>query len=153
MKIVLCSFLAAAIILGQAVSADAAGRRHRPGPAVSPPPPTHIGPIRVGNPRIFWSGAVAGAASTGAYFALRDEHALKVAGDSKNFSTGAFLLTTVGCMALAPMIAAAVVWNTEGRPLTSREAMTLNAGCIIPIIGPLLMNAAFDSNPEWERPR
>lgn len=143
--------MVAAMTLSVVLPAESAPRR-RARQAPPPPPAEHaIGPIRTGDPRVFWSGVAAGGAATGAYIGLQHEPSLKVAGDGAHFSTGALLLTTVGCMTLAPLLASAVVWNTERRPLTSREAMSLGAGCIIPIIGPLLINSAFDSHPEWER--
>ena len=53
-------------------------------------------------------------------------------------------MTTVGCMALSPMIASIVVYNTQGRNLTHREAMGMGADCIVPFLGSLIVNAAFD---------
>jgi hypothetical protein len=111
----------------------------------------YIGPFRVGNPRVFVSGVVVGGGSVGAYYALRHTRALKVRGDGAHFNTGAFALTTVGCMTLAPMLASAWVWHSEGRYLTSQEAMGLNAGCIIPFIGPMIVDAAYKAHPEWPR--
>lgn len=110
----------------------------------------YIGPFRVGDPNVFWSGVVVGGAMTGTYFAIRHKRFLKVPGDGRHFSTGAFALTTVGCMALSPIVAAAVVQAAEGRPLTQREALRLGIGCIIPILGPMWVDAQFDANPQWE---
>lgn len=149
MKKLLSLFIATAMALSLVAPADAAQRPRAKRPVPPPPVDAHVGPFRIGNPNVFGSGVAVGAASTGAYFALRERGTLKVAGDGRHFSTGAFLLTTVGCMTLAPMFASAVVWHAEGRHLTSREALGLGAGCIIPIIGPLLVNAAFDSHPAW----
>jgi len=59
---------------------------------------------------------------------------------------GAFALTTVGCMAVSPMVATAVL----NRPLTMREAHVLMASCVLPIIGGWLVNAAYDAHPEWD---
>jgi hypothetical protein len=108
-----------------------------------------IGPFDLGDARIVTAGVIAGGAMTGAYFAIDRYRPLKVRGDGRNFSTGGYALTTVGCMTLAPMIAAAFVWHTEQRPLTHREALGLGAGCILPIIGPALWDAAYDANPDW----
>ena len=151
MKKITSLILASVMTLAAIGTADAAQRRVRR----APPPPVvqdaYIGPFRVGNPRVFVSGVVVGGASLGAYYAIKHNRALKVAGDGAHFSTGAFALTTVGCMTLAPMLAAALVWNAEGRYLTSQEAIGLNAGCIIPFIGPLLVDAAYKAHPEWPR--
>jgi hypothetical protein len=106
-----------------------------------------IGPYHVKNTRVFAAGVTAGAASSVGYWALvRDggRHTWVPSG-------AAYGLTTVGCMAAAPILGAALVYATEGRELTSREAMGLGIGCLVPIVGPLLVEAAFDANPHWER--
>jgi hypothetical protein len=160
MKKLLCALVASATMLSQIGFADAAPRRSAkrvaPAPVAQPVladryGDVYIGPINVGDGRIFWSSVVVGGAATGAYFAVRHKRALKAIGDSRSFSTGGFALTTVGCMALAPMLAAFIVWNTERRYLTSQEAIGLNAGCIIPFIGPLIVDAAYRAHPEWPR--
>jgi hypothetical protein len=113
-------------------------------------PDVYIGPFRIGDPEVFLVGTGVGLAMTGAYFAIEDKRSLRFAGETgKNFNGGAFALTTVGCMALSPMIASVVVYNTQGRNLTHREAMGLGAGCIVPILGSLIIDAAFDAHPEW----
>jgi hypothetical protein len=105
----------------------------------------HIGPFDVGNPKVFAVGVGVGAASTGAYFAITEQrHPALSAG-------AAFVLTSIGCAAVAPIIAALVIGETEHRELTSREAMRLALDCFIPFIGGLLVNAAFDAHPEWEQ--
>jgi hypothetical protein len=45
------------------------------------------------------------------------------------------------------MLASAI----EGRELTLREAGVLFGSCVVPIVGGLLVNAAWDANPQWER--
>ncbi|MBN8920240.1 MAG: hypothetical protein J0H62_06030 [Rhizobiales bacterium] len=150
--------VALAAVMAIAVPAEAAPKRRAH--AAPPPPPAYadrygggeyIGPIRIGDPNVFWPGVVVGGAATGAYFALEKNRTLNIRGDGKNFNTGAFLLTTVGCMSVAPIVAAAFKYNASGRPLTNREAMGLGAGCLIPIIGPLIVDAMFDAHPGWER--
>jgi hypothetical protein len=143
------ALLTAAVL---AAPASAAPRRHM-GP---PPPPSqpavqdaYIGPFNIGDPNVFWGGVIAGGAMTGTYFAIDHYKPLKVMGDGRHFSTGAFVLTTAGCMALAPMLSAALVWSAEHRPLTSREALGQGVGCLIPLIGPLLVDAAYAQHPEW----
>lgn len=59
---------------------------------------------------------------------------------------GAYALTTVGCMAAAPIIGTIVV----NRPLTMREGHVMFASCLIPIVGGWIVNAAYDAHPEWE---
>ena len=113
-------------------SADAGSRRHRTDPAV------RAAAIGVG------------VASTVGYFAIND---WKLGGGwDKKRSTGltsgaAYTLTTIGCVAVAPMVATALA----RRPLTHREAHVLAGGCIIPIIGGWLVNAVWDAHPEWDR--
>ena len=130
----------------------AATRHHARRP---PPPPAqtvpdlYIGPFNVGDPNVFWGSLIAGGAMTGTYFAIENHRALRVTGDGRNFNTGAFALTTAGCMALAPMLSAALVWSAEHRPLSSREALGTGAGCLIPFIGPMIVDAAYRAHPEW----
>lgn len=130
-------------------SADAQPRR------APPPPPAGyphivIGPFDLGDSRIVLAGLIAGGAMTGTYFAIENEHSLKVRGDGRHFNTGAYGLTTIGCMALSPMLASAIVWNTEGRYLSSREALGLGADCIIPFLGSAVVNASYANNPQWK---
>jgi len=101
-----------------------------------------------GDPKVTASGIAVGAASIGAYFAIAPRHHLHRAhGFTK---TGALGITTAGCMVVAPMVAAAVVDMTEHRELTSREALGLAGDCVVPVLGSLFWNAAFDAHPEWE---
>jgi hypothetical protein len=129
-------------------SAEAQPRRAPP-EAV---PDVYIGPFRIGDPDVSLVGMGVGLAMTGAYIAIEDKRSLRFAGETgKNFNGGAFALTTIGCMALSPMIASIVVYNTQGRNLTHREAMGMGADCIVPFLGSLIVNAAFDAHPEWPR--
>jgi peptidoglycan/LPS O-acetylase OafA/YrhL len=84
-----------------------------------------------------------GIAATAAYFAIREGH------HHHNVDWNAWGITTVGCMVLGPMIAAAFV---PERQLTSREVLVMEGSCIVPIVGGLLVNALFDANPQWEAP-
>lgn len=122
-----------AVVAGVALlcqSADAAGRRHRTDPAVT------VASIGVG------------AASTVAYLKLNDWHWGNVGRTSHGFTaTSAFVAATAGCIAVSPMVATALA----RRPLTYREAHMLAVGCVVPIIGPMLVNAAYDANPHWEQ--
>lgn len=143
MKKILGAFVAAiAVFTSFAAPANAQSR--------SGYPHVVIGPFDLGDARIFWSGVLVGGAMTATYYSIDHVRHLKVKGDGRNFNTGAYGLTTVGCMALTPMVAAAWVHNTEGRPLTQREAMGMGADCVIPFVGGYLINAMFDANPQWE---
>src|SRR6185312_301274 len=86
-----------------------------------------------------------GAASTAAFFAINDWK-WKWHNNSSLTSLGAWGATTVGCIALAPIVATVVL----DRPLTQREAGVLAGSCIVPIIGGWLVDAAYDAHPEWD---
>ncbi len=92
------------------------------------------------------AGTIAGAGSTAAYFGINHwnwDWDASAAGISQ---AGAMTLTTIGCAAVAPMIATVLV----ERPLTYREAGKLTVGCVIPIIGPIIVDKLYDDHPEWE---
>ena len=95
--------------------------------------------------RVVATGVVVGAAATASYFALNDWRWEWNSG-SQISSGGALALTTVGCAALSPMVATAVV----NRPLTTREAHVLVGSCVVPVVGGLLVNAVWNANPHWE---
>jgi len=59
-------------------------------------------------------------------------------------------LTTVGCMALSPIIGGLLVSYNEKRELRSSEVFMMTADCILPILGGWIMKAAFDAHPEWD---
>lgn len=82
-----------------------------------------------------------GLGSTAAYFIARNGH--------HGTDWGAYGAATAGCMVLAPMIAAAFV---PERQLTTREVLTMEGSCVVPIVGGLLVNALYDANPQWEAP-
>lgn len=87
-----------------------------------------------------------GAASTAAFFAFNNWNWKWDSGRSGITALGAWGVTTVGCAALSPIVATAVV----RRPLTYREAHIMIADCVIPIVGGWLVNAAYDAHPEWD---
>lgn len=60
-------------------------------------------------------------------------------------------LTTIGCIALTPIVGAALVSATEHRELKSSEVFGMAADCVLPIVGGLIMQSAFDAHPEWDR--
>ena len=88
---------------------------------------------------------VTGAAATATWFSLNawnwrwdNPHGLT--------SLAAYGATTLGCAAVAPMVATVLV----KRPLTMREGHVLVGSCVIPVVGGYLVNAAYNNNPSWE---
>jgi hypothetical protein len=77
-----------------------------------------------------------GAASTAAYFGIKN---------SSVGSGGAFVFATVGCAALSPIVATAVL----NRPLKYREAHILVGSCVVPVIGGWLVNEAYNAGWLW----
>lgn len=61
-----------------------------------------------------------------------------------------FGLTTVGCMALTPIVGAALVSHYEHRELRSSEVFMMAGDCVVPILGGLFWQAMFDAHPEWD---
>jgi H+/Cl- antiporter ClcA len=59
-------------------------------------------------------------------------------------------LTTVGCMALTPIVGAALVGHYERRELRSSEVFIMMGDCTVPILGGLFWRAMFDAHPEWD---
>jgi hypothetical protein len=94
--------------------------------------------------RVATTATVSGVGSTVAYWSLLD---WKWSGHSSSYRWGVWGGVTAGCMALSPMLAAAMV---PERHLTIREVLVLQGGCLIPVVGGLLVNAMFDANPHWE---
>jgi len=86
-----------------------------------------------------------GAASTAAYFGINNWH-WRWQNNAALSQGGAIALTTVGCMALSPIVGTIVV----NRELTMREAHVMIASCVVPVIGGWLVEAAYDAHPEWE---
>ena len=86
-----------------------------------------------------------GAASTAAYFGINNWH-WRWQSNAAISQGGAIALTTIGCMALSPIVGTIVV----NRELTMREAHVMAASCVVPIIGGWLVEAAYDAHPEWE---
>jgi hypothetical protein len=86
-----------------------------------------------------------GAASTAAYFALNNWNWKWDSSRAGITSLGAMVGTSVGCAALSPFVASAVL----KRPLKYREAHELIAGCFIPVIGSWLVDQAYDNHILW----
>jgi hypothetical protein len=101
------------------------------------------------DPRVATAGLLTGAAATAAFFAMNDWHwkwnktSTDVAWVGRG---GAYALTSVGCMAVSPMVATVFV----NRPLKPREAHVLVANCALPILGGLIVDAMWEANPQWE---
>jgi len=93
---------------------------------------------------------VAAAAGTTVGFLSMNNWKLKgpaIARQSNGLTTGgAYAASAVGCMAVSPIVATIVA----RRELTFREAHVLAGNCVLPIIGGLLVNAAYNANPHWE---
>ncbi|HEY4918970.1 MAG TPA: hypothetical protein VII40_02600 [Xanthobacteraceae bacterium] len=93
-----------------------------------------------GDRRLIAPSIAVGAATTGAYFAIRNQ-----GGGVGRFSEGGAIgLSTVGCMALTPLVSGIVVQ----RELTRREVHVMLANCVVPFIGGWLMDAYFDRHPD-----
>ena len=86
-----------------------------------------------------------GAAATAGYFAINRWH-WSWQGNGAISQWGAIGLTTVGCLAVAPIVGTIVL----DRQLTMREGHVLAASCVVPILGGILVNAAYDAHPEWD---
>jgi hypothetical protein len=93
-----------------------------------------------GDPALVPPSLAVGAGMTGAYYAIRHQHKVP----HRITPLGAYGLTTVGCMALTPIVSGAVVQ----RELTRREVHVMMADCVVPFVGGWLMNAYFDAYPE-----
>ena len=126
--------IAAMALMSQ--SADAAGR----------------GTSNKMDPQLVTVGIATGVAATVGFFALNNwtwnSSWNAPSGTAGLTVAGAYAVTSVGCAVVAPMIGTVVV----KRPLTAREANLLVTGCFIPIVGPLVLNAVYDANPQWFAP-
>lgn len=86
-----------------------------------------------------------GAASTAAYFAINDWKWDGWNNASGLTRLGAWGSLTMGCAALSPMVATAVL----KRPLKYREAHILIGSCVIPVVGGWLVNEAYNAHLLW----
>jgi hypothetical protein len=121
--------LAAAVIAAFTLTvqnADAGGRRHI-------------------KKEIKAAAIITGVAATATYFSI---NAWNWRWDNPQglTSLAAYGATTIGCMAVSPMLATVLV----KRPLTMREGHILAGSCVIPIIGGWLVNEAYNNHPEWD---
>ena len=114
-------------------SADASGRRH------------HKQPPQGGGQELAVTGFGVGVASTLTFLSINGWTFNRHTNTNGLSTGGAYAVTTVGCAAVSPMVATVLL----RRPLTMREGHVLIAGCVVPFVGPWLVNAAYDAHPEW----
>lgn len=93
------------------------------------------GPWTVRDPRLAASNTVVGAAATGTYWAVRNNH-------GSNVAWGAWAATSAGCIVVSPILGTIVT----NRQLTQREVWVGTGNCIVPFIGGWAMNNWFDAN-------
>jgi hypothetical protein len=86
-----------------------------------------------------------GAATTALYFGINHWNWKWDSAAAGISQTGAIVGTTIGCAALSPIVATALVQ----RPLKYREAHALIAGCVIPFVGSWLVEKAYDEHILW----
>jgi hypothetical protein len=91
------------------------------------------------------ASAVVGAGTTAGYFALNDWHWKWDSSRHGISQGGAIALTTIGCMALSPIVGTALL----NRPLTYREAHVMAGSCLIPFIGGWLVDQGYKHHVLW----
>jgi hypothetical protein len=91
------------------------------------------------------SGIAVGAASTALYFGINDWKWKWDSARAGITQAGALTATTLGCAAVSPMVATALL----DRPLKYREAHELIAGCVLPFVGSWLVEQAYDHHILW----
>jgi hypothetical protein len=91
------------------------------------------------------ASTVVGAGTTAGYFALNDWNWKWDSARHGITQLGAITFTTIGCMALSPMVGTVVL----NRPLTYREAHVMMGSCLIPFIGGWLVNQAYEHHVLW----
>lgn len=91
------------------------------------------------------ASTVVGAGTTAGYFALNDWNWKWDSARHGITQTGAIAFTTIGCMALSPMLGTALL----NRPLTYREAHIMMGSCLIPFIGGWLVDQGYKHHVLW----
>ena len=103
------------------------------------------------SPNVTAGQIIAGVSMTAAYYGMIcNRNFNRCARFTSNRSLQAYGLTTVGCMALSPIIGGLLVSYNEKRELRSSEVFMMTADCLVPIIGGWIAKAAFDAHPEWD---
>lgn len=103
------------------------------------------------SPNVTAGQLIAGLSMTAAYFAATCRHDFNhCARFTSHRALKYYGLTTVGCFALSPIIGGLLVSANERRELRSSEVFMMVGDCVVPIIGGLIMKAAFDANPQWD---
>ena len=110
------------------------------------------------SPNVMAGQLIAGVGMTAAYYtAICNRNFNHCARFTSHRALKYYGLTTVGCMALSPIIGGLLVSYNEKRELRSSEVFMMVGDCVVPIIGGWLMKAAFDAHPQWDagtgRPR
>ena len=110
------------------------------------------------SPNVMAGQIIAGVGMTAAYYGMIcNRNFNRCARFTSNRALQAYGVTTVGCMALSPIIGGLLVSANEKRELRSSEVFMMVGDCVVPIIGGWLMKAAFDAHPQWDagtgRPR
>jgi hypothetical protein len=103
------------------------------------------------SPNVQAGQLIAGLGMTAAYYGAICHNGFN---HCANFTSSRALkyygLTTIGCMALSPIIGGLLVSYNERRELKSSEAFMMAADCVLPLIGGWIMKSAFDAHPEWD---
>jgi hypothetical protein len=103
------------------------------------------------SPNVTAGQIVAGVSMTAAYYGMIcNRNFNRCARFTSHRALRAYGLTTVGCMALSPIIGGLLVSYNEKRELRSSEVFMMTADCLVPIIGGWIAKAAFDAHPEWD---
>jgi hypothetical protein len=85
-------------------------------------------------------------------------HKVKTTTQTKQHSTNgrngpnglaSYALGATWCSAGSLVLNALIINATENRELTASEAGQTVAGCFLPIIGPLLVDAYYKANPQY----
>ena len=101
------------------------------------------------DPRLWATGVVVGLGATAGYIAWRHQRGTSTTSLQSGRITplAAYTLTAIGCAAAFPIVGTLVV----NRPLTTREAYTGIANCIVPFIGGWWVEAMYHGQAWYEK--
>jgi H+/Cl- antiporter ClcA len=103
------------------------------------------------SPNVQTGQIIAGLGMTAAYYGMICNNNFNhCARFTSQRALHAYTLTTVGCMALSPIIGGLLVSYNEHRELKSSEVLMMTADCVLPIIGGWIMKSVTDAHPEWD---